>query len=259
MAGNGSTAAWRRCIHIEEVWSTVVTIDVRGPELPADEVTALLRSCGDFTHDVDRWFSPFRADSAISAISRGDLAEAHAPAAVIEVLAGCRRARELTDGAFDPWRSQTIGLDACAYVKGWAADRLALMVTDAGYPNVCVNAGGDLACRGVQSPGRPWRIGLQHPYRRSAVMRVVEGRNEALATSGRYERGDHLVDPHTGAPANKLDSVTVVGPDGGLADALATALTVAGVYGVRFLSDLPGWSAYLVDGERAAMVGPAFE
>ena len=53
-----------------------------------------------------------------------------------------------------------------------------------------------------------------------------------------------------------LDSATVVGPDAGLADALATALVIAGAYGVRFLREIPEYSAYLISGGRAQMFGP---
>ena len=267
---------WQRRVHAEQVWTTVVTIDVRGPDLAEADVAAVMRSCAEFTHDVDRWLSPFRPDSAISAISRGELAEVDAPEAVMEVLDGCRRARDLTGGVFDPWRSGTGGgVDPSGYVKGWAADQMAGMATAAGFGNVCVNAGGDVVCRGEQAPGQPWAIGVQHPWRRDEVVRVVHVRDGAVATSGRYERGNHIVDParHAGSAQSMgeteggtrsrltggmLDSATVVGPDGGLADALATALVVAGAYGVRFLADLPEWSAYLVSGGRAQMIGPAF-
>ncbi len=57
---------------------------------------------------------------------------------------------------------------------------------------------------------------------------MVDVRNAAVATSGRYERGDHVVDPVTGQPARAADSATVVGPDPGLADAAASAVLVAG-------------------------------
>lgn len=260
---------WQRRVHAEEVWTTVVTIDVRGPDLPEADVAAVLRSCAEFTHDVDRWLSPFREDSAISAISRGELAEADAPVAVMEVLDRCRRARDLTDGVFDPWRGGVGGgVDPSGYVKGWAADQMAAMVMAAGLENVCVNAGGDVVCRGEQAPGQAWAIGVQHPWRRDEVVRVVHVRDGAVATSGQYERGNHIVDPRHGVAArraagsptpHKLDSATVVGPDGGLADALATALVVAGAYGVRFLADLPEWSAYLVSGGKGQMIGPAFD
>ena len=51
----------------------------------------------------------------------------------------------------------------------------------------------------------------------------------------------------------------MVGPDGAMADALATALVVAGVDGARWFAALPGWSAYVVDGDQATSWGPAFE
>ena len=65
-----------------------------------------------------------------------------------------------------------------------------------------------------------WRVGIQHPWERDRVAAVLDVSDAAVATSGRYERGDHVVDPSTGRPATGLASVTVVGPDLALADAL---------------------------------------
>ena len=248
---------WQRRCHAESVWSTVVTVDVRGPELPGDRVSELFTAAAAFTHQVDRWFSTFRSDSAICALRAGRLTTGTAPDAVQSVLAQCRHARAITAGAFDPW-AMPGGLDPAGLVKGWAADRIASMALDAGFPNVCVNAGGDIACRGEQSFGQSWSVGVAHPGRRDQIAATASLRDMGMATSGRYERGDHIVDPRSGQPAMALDSATVVGPDCGLADALATALVVRGPSGVEYFQSLPGWSGYLISGERVQMFGPAF-
>ena len=141
----------------------------------------------------------------------------------------------------------------------WAADVAADIFVAAGFPNVSVNAAGDVANRGFQSPNQPWVVGIRHPEHELEVVRTVESLNGAVATSGEYERGPHIRNPHTGASDVKLTSATVVGPDGGMADALATALVIAGTDGVKWFAGMDEWSAYLIVDGNAHFFGPAFE
>jgi thiamine biosynthesis lipoprotein len=78
---------------------------------------------------------------------------------------------------------------------------------------------------------------------------VVEGTDLAVATSGVYERGHHVVDPRRGRPARGLRSVTVVGADLGVADAYATAALAMGRSGARWLSRLDGFGCVVVTDE----------
>jgi FAD:protein FMN transferase len=250
---------WQRAFRAIEVWSTTVTIDARGlsAEVAAAEVFPLVAT---FLHDVDAWFSTWRDDTPVHALRTGTVDESGVPPVVAQVLAGCRAARDLTDGAFDPW-AVAGGFDPSGYVKGWAAERCVDLLAGAGLVNVSVNAGGDVVCRGEAEPGRPWRVGVRHPREHDLVARVVELRDGAVATSGTYERGFHVVDPRTGQPAHGVISATVVGPEGALADALATGLVVAGPAGLSWLARLPdpdAWSAYVVTGTAATFTGPAF-
>ena len=92
---------------------------------------------------------------------------------------------------------------------------------------VLVNAAGDVASSGGMGHGPPFRIGIADPFRPRRLAEIVE-LTGAIATSGSYERGNHLIDPHSGRRAARAASASVTGPDLGLADALATALAVAG-------------------------------
>jgi thiamine biosynthesis lipoprotein len=84
---------------------------------------------------------------------------------------------------------------------------------------------------------------------RQEVLRVFEIHGGALATSGAYERGAHIVDPHSGLIAIGAKSATVIGPDGGLADAMATALMVSGDDGANWFGreELHGYSAWVIE------------
>jgi FAD:protein FMN transferase len=82
----------------------------------------------------------------------------------------------------------------------------------------------------------------------------------AVATSGPYERGAHLIDPATGQPANRAASATVTGPSLALADALATGVAVGGDEALAVVAGLDGYAAYLIrpDGSEADTGGIAF-
>jgi thiamine biosynthesis lipoprotein len=109
-----------------------------------------------------------------------------------------------------------------------------------------VNAAGDIFTFGEPEPGRAWRLGIRDPRKPDRIAWVVAARDGAVATSAAYERGDHVVDPHTGTPARAALSATVTGPDLTLADALATGLFAAGVAGLPLIDELPGYDALLV-------------
>ena len=248
---------WERHVHWERVWGTIVTFDVRGETVGKSARDAVAQAAA-FLHDVDSWFSTYRVDTPITALRNGLIAESQAPSVVRQVLDRCRAIRRLTNGTFDPW-AVAGGVDPSGFVKGWAADIAAQIVVDYGFSNVSVNAAGDVACRGQQSPGRPWVVGILHPDSNKEVVRTVELTECSIATSGLFERGNHILDPHRGVHEVRLDSATVIGPDGGLADALATALLIEGERGMRFFAGLPDWSGYLMRGGRAFYFGPAFE
>ena len=81
------------------------------------------------------------------------------------------------------------------------------------------------------------------------VVKIYEIFDGAVSTSGTYERGAHIKDPHTGLIAIGARSATVAGPDGGLTDALATALIVSGRDGAKWFSkpELARYSAWVID------------
>ena len=84
--------------------------------------------------------------------------------------------------------------------------------------------------RGGAVPNPRWRVGIQHPHDPRRRSRRSSRRDDlAVATSGAYVRGDHVVDPHTGRPPHGVLSVTIVGPDLATADAYATAAFAMGL------------------------------
>jgi FAD:protein FMN transferase len=141
-------------------------------------------------------------------------------------------------------------LDPSGYVKGWSVQVASDRLVAAGSTNRCINAGGDVYVRGR------WRIGIQHPWERMKVAWVVDAVDTAVATSGIYERGTHVVNPFTGNGATELVSVTVVGPDLGLADAYATAAAAMGRKALEWLASLDGYESAVITADGEAFTSP---
>jgi FAD:protein FMN transferase len=240
--------------HLEDVMGTVVTIDVYAtPEAGPADLAALrgqLARARAILHRADEVFSTWQPGSPVSRLRRGEIGLAEAPAEVAEVLARCAAARELAGGWFDPW-AMPGGVDPTGYVKGWAAQRALGAFSGSGLSGAIVNAAGDIASTGALPGGTLFRFGIADPASPRRLAAVVEFTG-AVATSGTYERGAHLIDPRSGQPAARAASATVTGPDLGLADALATALAVAGEPGLALIGPASGYQALLIGFDRYA-------
>jgi thiamine biosynthesis lipoprotein len=230
--------------HDERVMGTVVSFDVRPGVVPMREARqALRRACVDLAR-ADAVFSLWKSESPMNRLRRGEIELCGAPAEMAEVIDRCLEVRALTEGWFDPW-SLPGGLDPTGLVKGWAASRALDVLVEAGVAGAMVNAGGDIATAGEPRPGERWRIGVTDPGDRTRLLCVVSSPG-AVATSGTYERGAHIIDPFSGLPRVRWRSATVVGTDLAIADGLATALTAAGAEGSTFVV-AAGYAGIVVD------------
>jgi thiamine biosynthesis lipoprotein len=133
-----------------------------------------------------------------------------------------------------------VTLDLGAVAKGLAVDLASRELLP--FVHFCVDAGGDLYAHGLNPEGQPWRIGIQDPNDPEALVQVLAVQNQAVCTSGSYEKrtpdgtGHHLLDPRTGQSARGLVSATVIAPTAMAADGLATAAFVLGPKrGLHFL------------------------
>jgi thiamine biosynthesis lipoprotein len=237
-----------RVRHAEPVMGTVVSFDVPVTARHDGSLDAAVR----WLHWVDRVFSPFRPDSDVSQLADGEVTVDGCALEVTEVIEACAFVRELSGGYFtaSPWGR----FDPSGYVKGWAIERAAGILSAAGSVSHLVNGGGDVQCAGGRpgaassaSQAPPWRVGIADPSRRGRLALVVEARNCGVATSGTAERGAHIVNPHTGQAAAGLASVTLIGPSLALADACATAAFAMGTGLAReWAESLDGYEAYAI-------------
>jgi thiamine biosynthesis lipoprotein len=238
---------------VEEVMGTVISVVVRGEYRPdaLDEVFAWFRW-------VDDVFSPYREHSAISRLGRGESTTTDHPPEVAAVLARCEELRRETGGYFDVNADPRWPLDPSGFVKGWSAEVASGLLSARGVEHHAINAGGDVR---VSSPSgaEPWTVGVTHPLLAGELALAVSLANGAVATSGTYERGYHVVDPHTGAPPLGLTAVTVVGADLGTADAYATAVLAAGSgTAPDWLGAATGYDVLIVDTDGGAWWTPGF-
>jgi FAD:protein FMN transferase len=245
-----SSARPGRLRHAEHVMGTVVSFDVpdwAGPESADD---AVLGRAVRWLHWVDATFSPYRDDSDVSRFGRGSLALADCAPELAEVLSACADVSALSGGYF----TTTPGgrFDPSGYVKGWAIERAAALLTAAGSAEHSVNGGGDIQCVGDRGAGQPWRVGIADPLRPGLLALVVCGRDFAVATSGLAERGSHIINPHTGQPATGLASITVVGAGLAAADAYVTAAFAMGPDARDWLETVDGYEAFAITPGGAA-------
>ncbi len=244
-------------VRVEPVMGTVASLHVRDDAAPAQTADAALDAAIAHLHEVDRRFSTYREDSEIRRLDRGELAEADCHPDVRAVLRACEELRQATDGIFDVRSHRPDGhLDPSGYVKGWAVDGAAAILDAAGIACFCLNVGGDIVARGEPAPGRGWRIGIRHPDEADRVAAVLVVRDLAVATSGLYERGDHIRHGRTGEVERELRSVTVVGPTLALADAYATTAFAMGRAGIAWVARQPGFGAYAITSDGMATWTP---
>lgn len=141
-----------------------------------------------------------------------------------------------------------VELDLGGIAKGYAVDLAYERLVKAGATNFLLNLGGNIRVCGVPSKNRTsWSIAIRDPASPDRTTgEIIELHSgEAVATSGSYERYvvidgkqySHIIDPRTGLPVERTDSVTVIAPSAILADALSTARFVDGEGAIRISSD----------------------
>ena len=216
-------------------------------------------------------YSPFIPDSPVSRVRDGrlgvadldrqqDLTQAEA-ADFREVLGLCAQLSRESAGAFDAWAvGDPPAFDPSGAVKGWAAERASSLLVERGLDDHLLNAGGDVRAHGGGHDR--WRVGVEDPHCPDRMLVAVAVTDGAVATSGTRQRGAHVWDPLTRAPASGLAQVTVVGPDLALADGYATAALALGLRSRVFLERLGAsgpYQGFTVDDAEGVWWSEGFE
>jgi thiamine biosynthesis lipoprotein len=152
-----------------------------------------------------------------------------------------------------------------AIAKGYAVDQAIDLLKSEGIQHALIDAGGDIRAIGRKSEG-PWGIALQNPRNSSDYVALIPLDDQAVATSGDYERFfdenksfHHIIDPKTGYSATSLISVTVIAKNLTHADALATTIFVMGPEkGIGLLESLPDVEGLLITRDRKVLSTEGF-
>ena len=180
---------------------------------------------------IDAMASTWRDDSELMRYNRAeDPSRFELSPELAELIQQARQIEAQTGGAFS-LRPDGGGIDLSGIAKGYAVDRVVdLLQNKFGVMECLVDIGGEVRAVGNGPKGDGWRVGLYVPTDAAGIdAPVLQLRDNSVATSGAYFKGDHILDPATGEPVeNALLSASVIHPSNATADALATALVVMG-------------------------------
>jgi thiamine biosynthesis lipoprotein len=150
---------------------------------------------------------------------------------------------------------QGVRINLGGIAKGYVVERGIDILRHRGIRNAIVTAGGDSRLLGDRR-GRPWMVGIRDPRNDGQVAISVPLVDEAISTSGDYERYfdeegiryHHIIRPSTGQPAGGVHSATVFGPDAVMTDALSTSVFVMVVErGLTLIGSLPDYESIVID------------
>ena len=142
--------------------------------------------------------------------------------------------------------------------KGYSVESVIGLLRAEGVTNALATADGDTRLLGDRGNG-PWIVGIRDPDNRAGLVTRLALQDEAISTSGDYERFfiennvryHHILNPSTGRSAGKVRSVTIIGPDATMTDGLSTSVFVLGPEaGLKLIESLDDYETVIVDKEH---------
>lgn len=231
-----------------------ITIEI----VDAFATDALFDKAYDYFAYVDATFSPFKPTSEVSRINRGELELDDASEDMRVIVSLAEITRQQTDGYFDIYHNGVF--NPSGLVKGWAIWQAAQLLRREGCENFYIDAGGDIQAYGYNAAGKPWQVGIRNPFEPSTIVKSLSLSNCGIATSGLYERGKHIYNPHKADDAfDQIASITVIGPNVYEADRFATAAFAMGTAGIAFIASLNGLEGYAIDHNQQATMTQGFK
>ncbi len=214
----------------------------------------------DYFDYVDKKFSPFKPDSELSKINRGEIPESEYSDDMKEILKLAEETKNQTNQYFEAIDNDG-KLNPSGIVKGWAIFQVSKILLKEGLKNFFVDAGGDIQVEGKNYSGNKWKIGLKNPFEQEKIVKVVYlNPGQGIATSGTYIRGDHIYNPkNRQEKISEIVSLSVIGPNVYEADRYATAIFAMGKEGIEFLEKIEGMESYMIDKNGLAYMTSNFE
>ncbi len=206
---------------------------------------------------VDDTFSTYKKGSEITKINKRRMLRGEWSSDMREIFDLAEQTKQETGGYFDIMTPEG-SYDLSGIVKGWAIRNAARMIAGAGFKNFYVDAGGDIQTGRLNPEGKFWSVGIRNPFNTKEIVKTVHLKDEGIATSGTYERGEHIWNPLEKKMVADIVSLSVVGPDIYEADRFATAAFAMGKKGIVFIESRPGLEGYMIDKKGIATMTSGF-
>jgi len=209
-----------------------------------------------YLHHIDDVFSLYKKNSEMSKINRKEIHEEDISKEVKKVFNLAEKTKHQTNGYFDITQ-QNGKKDPSGIVKGYAIHQCAVLLKRK-YKNFFIEIAGDIELVGLNNSAK-WKVGIENPFNRKEIIKVLFLSNKGVATSGTYIRGLHIYNPVTQKKADTIASVTVVGENAYEADRFATAIFAMGENGINFLEKQKNLEGYIVKKNKSAIMTKGFE
>ena len=193
---------------------------------------------------INQLYSPYISTSELSKFWSQDQVISEMSKEFRLIYDECIKYEKLTDGYFSPFFEKRY--NPTGFVKGWAIDQVSQIIEKDGYYDYCINLSGDM--KFSSSGDKIWRVSIQNPFDKNKSIAVLALKNGAIATSGNYERGEHIKNPKDPDAISDIAGVTIVGEDIIKSDVLATAIYAMGLSKAKkFLDKEQDYQALIID------------
>jgi len=238
---------------IEFVMGMPVIVEVDAPDY-------IIRRIFDYFKYIDEKFSPYKQNSEVTKINDRRINEFDLSKEMNEILRLSKETKKLTHGYFDIYKNDM--MDPSGIVKGWAIFNASKILDKFDIKNYIIEAGGDIQTKGLNNEEDKWAIGIKNPFNPKEIVKIVYLSGEGIATSGTYERGNHIYNPKSDNP-DRVDSdilsLTVIGPNVYEADRFATAAFAMGSSGINFIDSIENLEGYMINKKGIAAMTRGFE
>lgn len=230
-----------------------VTIDINETNIDKsvfDKVFEYLRY-------IDNKFSTYKNNSEIEKINRKEIHYYEYSNDMKTILKLSEKTKKETNGYFDIKHNDK--LDPSGIVKGFAIHKACQILKKSGYKNYYIEIAGDIEISGLNQDRKKWRVGIENPFSRGEIIKVLELTNKGIATSGKYIRGEHIWNNTKDQTKNEAISITVISNNVYNADRFATAAFAMGEKGILFIEKLKNTEGYMVMNNKKAIFTSGFE
>ncbi len=213
----------------------------------------------DYLAYIDNTFSTYKENSEITKINNAKINYKSYSQDMKKILQLSKKTKDETNGYFDIHNNGK--LDPSGIVKGFAILKASQILKKKGYKNFYIDIAGDIEISGLNDKKEKWSVGLENPFFRTQIIKVLALTNKGIATSGNYIRGSHIWNNKERSEdlENNVMSISVIGKNVYEADRFATAAFSMGENGINFIENLSGFEAYMVLSNKNAIFTSGFE